>query len=153
MSSQPTTTKYIYKIAPSNPAIPVVTSSSNNLPPNYILPVSDLDRSSGFIHMSTAAQIPGTLLHFFPTSASERNSVYLLRAPLSPLEDQGSVKWESPDAKIAGLREGEGMFPHIYRGEGLSLRAADVEGVVEVVSGVGEVGWEKALGRQEEWLV
>lgn len=146
------TTTYIYKICPSDPPIP--TTPANTLPQDYTLPASALDTSSKFIHLSTAAQVPGTLLHFFPAPASARTSIVLLRIPYAPLEAAGVVRWESPDAKICGPRDGEGMFPHVYFVDGrLGLRSDEVEGVRELVSEVGEEGWVSALERSEGWLV
>ena len=48
---------YVYKLVP--PSMPV----PDPLPER--LEVSDLDESSGFIHLSTSIQVPGTLKHFF----------------------------------------------------------------------------------------
>jgi len=80
-----------------------------------ILPPSDLDTSSNFIHMSTASQVSGTLERFFPINPDEHNVVYLLRVELGPLEQRDDVvKWESPDATVCGPRPGEGLFPHLY---------------------------------------
>lgn len=80
--SKPT---YLYKIIPSS-----------NPPPNPLpekLPLSALDSSSGFIHLSTAVQIPGTLKHFF----ADESLVYILRVNYDALEKD--LKWEDPDAK------------------------------------------------------
>lgn len=129
-----------------------------------VLPPSALDLSSGFIHMSTASQIPGTLKHFFPTTSNERNAVYLLKLPLtredSDLHDV--LKWETSDASICGPREGEGLFPHLYfrddedpEKKRLFIRKHEIESVMEVVSQVGIVGWDNSLERLilEQWLV
>ncbi|KAJ9653423.1 hypothetical protein H2198_007371 [Neophaeococcomyces mojaviensis] len=162
--------KYIYKIAPSSP-LPMTRLA--DLDPatlsEPVLPPSDLDGSSSFIHMSTAAQISGTLKHFFPTSFNERNIVYILRVLLPPLEDAKVVRWESPDAKICGSREGEGMFPHLYfdepakgsepsgtgqgRNRRLWLKNSEVQDTAEVVSEAGSVGWEEGLRKLDGWLI
>lgn len=154
--------KYIYKIATSHlkPSWPATSKSDGYQP---ILPASDLDTKSRFIHMSVAKQIPGTLKHFFKSHSQERNIVYLLKVLWPPVfDDLGLLRWESPDAKICGPREDEGLFPHLYFFDGeepmdganrLWLRKAEVEDVKELVSNEGVEGWESALKQIEEWLV
>ena len=153
MATTPSTPgKYVYKIAPSHPAVP--TTATGTLPEHYTMAPSALDRTSGFIHLSTAAQVPGTLRHFFASPAAQRASVFLLRLPYEPLAEAGVVRWESPDAKICGPREGEGMFPHVYFPDGrLGLGHGEVDGVREVVSPEGEDGWDGGLGRLDGWMV
>lgn len=53
------------------------------------LPVSELDSSDGFIHLSTALQVPGTLKRFF----SDKDSVYILRIIYTKVEKD--IKWEN----------------------------------------------------------
>ncbi|RMZ78080.1 hypothetical protein DV737_g4044, partial [Chaetothyriales sp. CBS 132003] len=144
---------YIYKIVPAEPVVPV--TDAGQLPPDYSLPVSDLDRQSGFVHMSTAAQIPNTLKFFFGPSSSSRDSVYLLRVPYQALEERKLVRWESPDAKICGPRYGEGMFPHIYDKLQFKLTHEEVDSVKEVVSQPGDDSWDAALSelKRSGWLV
>jgi uncharacterized protein (DUF952 family) len=89
--------KYVYKLVPSSAPIP------ESLPDR--LPVSDLDLQSGFIHLSSARQVPNTLKFFF----KDEPVVYVLRLEYAKVED--NIRWESPDAKICGPRDGEGMFP------------------------------------------
>lgn len=147
--------KYIYKIASAAPQ-PLSPSSNSSEP---ILPVSPLDNSSGFIHMSTATQIPGTLDLFFPTSAGERNVVWVIKLQIDRF-GEGQVKWESPDGTVTQAREGEGLFPHLYLDDGseglrLWLSRNEVLDVRELVSGVGTVGWKDGIGKSvgEDWLV
>ena len=143
--------EYIYKIVQGTPDIP--TTPSGHLPQGYSLPVSDLDQKSGFIHMSTAVQIPNTLKYFFASPALSKDTVYLLRVSYQPLEHH--IRWESPDAKVCGPRNGEGMFPHIYDDLKFKLTSDEVESVKEVISGSGEDGWDQGLTklRDENWLV
>ena len=143
MSTTATNTNYIYKIAPAKPAIPV--DSDTKLPAGWNLPVSDLDRTSGFMHLSTVAQVPGTLKYFFISTAENRDSIYLLKVPLDPLQKRGMIRWESPDARECGKRDDEGMFPHIYDEGKFRMGRDEVESVVEVVSDEGVDGWEAAL--------
>ncbi|KAH7326096.1 hypothetical protein B0I35DRAFT_474790 [Stachybotrys elegans] len=80
--------KYIYKISPTPPPQPI--------PAEY--PLSELDQKDGFIHFSTATQVPQTADLFF-TSASELWIMKLELAKWGP-----AIKWEG---------EGDG-FPHLY---------------------------------------
>jgi uncharacterized protein (DUF952 family) len=126
---------YVYKLVP--PSIPV----PDPLPEK--LDVSELDKSSGFIHLSTSVQVPGTLKHFF----ADQPRVSILRVPLAPVEKV--IKWEDPKAEVCGPRGGEGMFPHLYN-DGLKLGKDEVESV-RVLENSG--GWDTALKGVEEWLV
>lgn len=154
--------KYIYKIAASHPK-PSWPPQDKVDSAKAVLPASDLDSKSRFIHMSTAKQIPGTLKHFFRTSSRDRNSVFLLKVLWPPVfDDLGLLRWESPDAKICGPREDEGLFPHLYFFDGeepmdgsnrLWLRKAEVDDVKELVSEEGTEGWEQSLQDLEKWLV
>lgn len=132
--------KYVYKLVPYDPASPIP------LDPKALpdaLPVSAIDQSSGFIHLSTATQLLGTLTHFFASDAR----VYVLRVPYSPLASQGLIQWDDPERAVCGERPSEGTFPHLYNG--LRLGRAEVDGVWVLARG-GE-GWEGAV-RAAEWL-
>lgn len=94
LSSQP---RYIYKIIPSTAPV------REPLPER--LPVSDLDQSSGFIHLSTAHQVPNTIKAFF----AGEPIVYVLRIEYARVIPD--IRWESPDGKVCGPRPGEGLFP------------------------------------------
>ncbi|KAK5946921.1 hypothetical protein PMZ80_001066 [Knufia obscura] len=148
-TSEQSSPRYIYKIAPASPAPDLSEVKGGQSSP--VLPPSDLDMSSNFIHMSTASQVPGTLERFFPVSTDKRSVIYLLRVELEPLEKQdGVVKWESPDATVCGPRPGEGLFPHLYFDED---QTQDEESE-EVVSG-GGLDSRKVKSRKEErrlWL-
>jgi len=74
------TPTYIYKIVPSS------TPPPNPLPER--LPVSELDNADGFLHLSTAVQIPRTLTRFFANT----DKVYILRIEYKNLEKD--IKWE-----------------------------------------------------------
>jgi uncharacterized protein (DUF952 family) len=76
---------FLYKLVPSDAAPP------DPLPEE--LPLSELDEKSGFIHLSTAHQVPGTLRHFF----GDAESVYILKIQLETIKDK--IRWESPDKK------------------------------------------------------
>jgi len=76
---------YIYKIVPSSAPPPSPLPDA--------LPVSDLDKSDGFIHLSTAAQLPATLGRFF----QKDELVYILRIIYKQVEKD--IKWEDSKDK------------------------------------------------------
>ncbi|KAG2126442.1 hypothetical protein BD769DRAFT_1462374 [Suillus cothurnatus] len=114
---------YIYKLISSTAAPP------DPLPDR--LPVSDLDQTSGFIHLSTARQVPKTLNFFYKHDVK----VYVLRIPYNPVEK--NIKWEDPKAEVCGPRGGEGL--------------TKVESVQCWEKGPD--GWDSALQAAEAWLV
>ncbi|KAF7800095.1 hypothetical protein EIP86_011339 [Pleurotus ostreatoroseus] len=111
------------------------------------LPVSALDQSSGFVHLSTAAQVPGTLRHFF----TDVPHVFVARIPRAPLDQAGVVRWEDPEGKVCGPRPGEGLFPHLYNG--LKLGKDELDSVRKWDRN--ETGWDDAVRKVqvEGWLV
>jgi uncharacterized protein (DUF952 family) len=126
---------YIYKLIPSSAPPP------DPLPDR--LPVSDLDQTSGFIHLSTSLQIPNTLKLFF----KDDPRVYVLRIPYDVVEE--SIKWEDPKGEVGGPRGGEGVFPHLYNG--FKLGTDEVESVHGLEKG--SDGWDSALKAAEAWLI
>ncbi|KAF9219690.1 hypothetical protein BS17DRAFT_381719 [Gyrodon lividus] len=118
---------YLYKL------VSYTTPPPSELP--EALPVSELDQSSGFAHLSTARQVPNTLKFFF----GDHPRVYVLRLVYDAVE--GAIKWEDPKAEVCGPRGGEGMFPHLYNG--LRLGKKEVESVRMLENRVG--GWEVAI--------
>ncbi|OAQ62032.1 hypothetical protein VFPPC_16598 [Pochonia chlamydosporia 170] len=77
--------KYVYKIVPTAPPEPIPQA----------FPLSDLDRQDGFIHLSTAQQVPLTCDRFF----SSTSALWLLKFQLDQFADP--IKWEDE-------------FPHLY---------------------------------------
>jgi len=72
--------EHVYKIVPSVPPSP--------LP--HTLPLSELDQTDGFIHLSNAAQIPKTAALFF----SSQNTLWLLKVSTKvALAEKGRFKW------------------------------------------------------------
>ncbi|KAF8548281.1 hypothetical protein OG21DRAFT_780979 [Imleria badia] len=140
-SNEPT---YVYKLVPHTCPVPLNPSALPDA-----LPVSDIDRSSGFVHLSTAHQLPGTLAHFFASDPR----VYVLRLPYAPLASgESRIRWESPEGDVCGPRPGEGLFPHLYNG--LRVGRAEVEGVWVLERG--EARWEEAIAGDDKfraWLV
>ncbi|KAJ7499049.1 hypothetical protein FB451DRAFT_1204077 [Mycena latifolia] len=125
--SKPT---YIYKL---------VSFSPDPLPET--LPLSELDLASGFMHLSTALQVPRTLKRFF----AEEPRVNILRIEYSVVERD--IKWEDSKGEVPGEIGGEGMFPHIYN---RGLGRGEIESVV-VWERNGN--WDEALKNAESWLV
>ncbi|TFY67922.1 hypothetical protein EVJ58_g1330 [Rhodofomes roseus] len=130
---------YIYKLIPSSAPPP-----DHPLP--AVLPVSELDQSSGFIHLSTSKQVPNTLKFFF----ADELRVHVLRLAYDPLEEEKLIRWEDPKAEVCGPRGGEGMFPHLYNG--LKLGKDEVDSVATWERREGE-GWEDVTGREQSWLI
>lgn len=83
---------FLYKIIPSSSPLP------SPLPD--ILPSSDLDKKDGFIHLSTAKQILGTLKLIF----KDDTKVYILKIWYEKVEKD--VKWEEGSC-VPGALEGE----------------------------------------------
>ena len=68
--------------------------------------VTDLDTEDGFIHLSTAAQLAGTLSFYF----KESDSVFLLQLDLDKIDGEKLIFEESY------INEGKrkSSFPHLY---------------------------------------
>ena len=94
--------QYLYKILPEAPPDPLPSS----------FPKSALDEKDGFIHLSTAEQIPGTASLIY----AHANSLSLLKIPLDRIEE--ATKWEAT---------GSGYFPHLYRAELVREDVVDVK--------------------------
>lgn len=88
---------FVYKLVPSTAPV------REPLPEQ--LPVSALDQQSGFIHLSTAFQVPNTLKLFF----KDEPLVYVLRIPYDSVAE--NLKWENPEGTVCGPRPTEGLFP------------------------------------------
>ncbi|KAJ4341264.1 hypothetical protein N0V87_002006 [Didymella glomerata] len=97
---------YLYKILPSAPPSP--------LPER--LPLSELDRKDGFIHLSTSEQTPGTADRFFGDS----KELWLLKIKYSVLEEgtdgDGKVNADNK-ARLQWDEVGHGAFAHFYGGD------------------------------------
>lgn len=95
--------KYVFKILDYKPNL----SSPK-------IPLSDLDKQSGFIHLSTGPQIPNTSNLFF----SSVDTLYILKFPYNKLQE--NMRWEP----APGIDQ---LFPHLY-GE---LWTADLDSIRE----------------------
>ena len=109
---------YLYKILPSAPPSPLPTR----------LPLSDLDRKDGYIHLSTAEQVASTADKWFD-SFSE---LWLLKIKYDTLaagtDGDGEVKADNK-AEIKWEEVGRGIFPHFFNGD---LGSGNVEAAVKV---------------------
>ncbi|KAG6920215.1 hypothetical protein DXG01_004984 [Tephrocybe rancida] len=138
MAQTTTTPNYIYKLISSSSPVPL---NHDDIPER--LPVSAIDQNSGFVHLSTSAQLPGTLKFFF----ADDPLVYILRIKYADFDDK--IRWEDPKAEVCGPRGGEGMFPHLYNG--LKLGKDEIESVHLMEKEEG--GWDAALLKAREWLL
>jgi len=125
---------YIYKLVSFTSPVPE--------PIPKTLPLSELDTASGFMHFSTAAQVPRTLKRFF----AEDPSVTILRIDYSKVEEE--IRWEDSKGTGPGEMGGEGIFPHIY---GRPLGSEDIESMT--IWQRNEGNWDEALEKAESWLV
>ncbi|KAK7061607.1 uracil phosphoribosyltransferase [Favolaschia claudopus] len=128
--SKPT---YIYKLVSFTDPVPE--------PIPAVLPLSELDVASGFMHLSTAKQVARTLNRFFVDDPQ----VTILRIDYSKLESE--IRWEDSKGTAPGEVGGEGIFPHRYG----RLGSADIESKLVVYKGEGS--WDEALKKVESWLV
>jgi uncharacterized protein (DUF952 family) len=113
--------KYLFKIVVEEPDARSET-----------IKLSELDKESGFIHLSTASQVPQTCNLFFSTS----NKLHIIKFPYSKIRHR--TRWEhAPDR--------EELFPHVY-GE---LGIAEMHSVRTFYKG--ENTWTDVLG-EETWL-
>ncbi|KAK4089845.1 hypothetical protein VFPFJ_08696 [Purpureocillium lilacinum] len=110
--------RFVYKIVPTAPPEPI--------PKAY--PLSDLDKKDGFIHLSTATQVPNTADLFF----SSHSDLWLIKFELTKFVDP--IKWED-------------SFPHLYGNFGKK----DVESVQKFERSEGKT-WKQVM-EGSSWLV
>ncbi|KAK1091242.1 hypothetical protein LTR48_006696, partial [Friedmanniomyces endolithicus] len=105
MATTPSTVRFLYKILSSPPPMPIPRD------------LTSVDAADGFIHLSTAAQTPGTAARFFGTS----NTLWIVRIDREKLEaGQGELRWEES--------KNHGVFAHLY---GADVAASVVAEVLE----------------------
>lgn len=128
---------YIYKI------VPISTPPADPVPAE--LPISPLDTKDGFVHLSTANQVPATASRFFSSDLE----LYLLKVDYGKAAGGGQIKWEKAPS-------GVGIFPHFYWTES-GGKPFGSEQVAEVRKWTRKEGedWVDALARGEAavWLV
>ena len=123
MTVRSATPKYLYKILSAAPPEPLPIT----------LPLSELDGKDGFIHLSTAEQVPVTAGRFFVSS----NVLWLLKIDLALVEK--NVRWET---------SGSESFPHVY---GPMPGSREVVDTKEFQKSDGE-DWASVLGNSQ-WLI
>ena len=120
---------HLYKILPSAPPSPLPTS----------LPLSDLDRNDGYIHLSTADQVPSTADKFF----NDASELWLLKIKYDVLaagtDGDGEVHTDNK-AEIRWEEVGRGCFAHLYHGD---LGNGNVEAAYKVEKKSGT--WTESL--------
>ena len=98
---------YLYKILPEAPPSPLPVR----------LPLSDLDRNDGYIHLSTSEQVPSTADKFF----ADFTVLYLFKIRYEVLaagtDGDGTVKSEGQKPEIKWEEVGRGCFAHFYGGD------------------------------------
>ena len=123
---------YLYKILPAAPPSPLPAR----------LPLSDLDRNDGFIHLSTSDQVPGTADRFFGNDSE----LWLLKIKYEVLaagtDGDGQVRAQE-GAEIKWEEVGRGCFAHFYGGD------LGKENVLEVVKCEKRGSWAESLSL--EW--
>ncbi|KAF1919389.1 hypothetical protein BDU57DRAFT_512457 [Ampelomyces quisqualis] len=110
--------RYLYKILPSAPP--------STLPPR--LPLSDLDRKDGYIHLSTSEQVASTADKWFDTF-SELWLLKIKYAVLAAGTDGDGVVQADKKAEIRWEEVGRGCFAHFYGGD---LGSGNVSEVLKV---------------------
>lgn len=113
--------KYLFKIVSEEPDARSDT-----------VELSELDKQSGYIHLSTATQVPQTCNLFF----SKSNKLHIIKFPYKKIKNR--TRWER-------AADREELFPHVY-GE---LRTTEVHSVRTFHKG--ENTWTAVLG-EETWL-
>lgn len=98
MTALTPTPNFVYKIYPLTESLQIPIPYTSD----FTFPQDKLDQSSGYFHMSSKDQLPGTLRFFF--DSHER--VQLVKINYSKLSAAETVKWELGD-------DGE-AYPHLY---------------------------------------
>ena len=116
-------------------------SGAAPLKPDDALPKTSLDVGDGFIHLSTAFQVPFVLGKFYSPTTPGTEKVFLFKLDYVKLAEGEDVRWESagPDGNV---------FAHVYGGE---IRGKYLYGWKEVSRG--KEGWEEVLRRlsDQQW--
>jgi uncharacterized protein (DUF952 family) len=107
--------QYLYKILPSAPPSPLPSR----------LPLSDLDRNDGYIHLSTSEQVASTADKWFSTFSE----LWLFKIKYETLaagtDGDGQVHTDK-QAQIKWEEVGRGCFAHFYGGDLGSGNIAEV---------------------------
>ncbi|GAA5991753.1 hypothetical protein JCM10908_001123 [Rhodotorula pacifica] len=128
---------HIYKILPHSSVNPRYTFPVPIPAKHEFLPL-ELDAKDGYMHFSTAKQLPATLNRFF----ADAPVVTILKCDYGRLSAWKVIKWEQTSSGAT--------FPHLYA----QLEGENVDSHKDLVKGEGESSWDEALdkARQEGWL-
>ncbi|SGY62466.1 BQ5605_C007g04695 [Microbotryum silenes-dioicae] len=139
-SSAPPT--YVYKLV-THPTVNQRYAFPIPIPASHEFAISELDAKAsgdGFIHLSTADQVQGTLERFFP----QDQIVTLFKVDFGRLAGFKVVKWE----KASNGQE----YPHLYA---VSLEGEYIDSFRELARGdEGRQPWAEVIekARREGWL-
>ncbi|SCV71604.1 BQ2448_3192 [Microbotryum intermedium] len=136
-SSAPPT--YVYKLV-THPTVNQRYAFPIPIPASHKFAISEVDAKDGFIHLSTAAQVQGTLERFFP----QDQVVTLLKVDYGRLAGFKVVKWE----KASNGQE----YPHLYAA---NLEGEYIDSFRDLAcGGQGRQPWAEVIekARQEGWL-
>jgi uncharacterized protein (DUF952 family) len=121
---------HLYKILDAAPPSPLPAR----------LPLSDLDRNDGYIHLSTADQVPGTADKFF----SHVSALWLLKIKYAVLAAGTDSDGEVRQAAVRWEEVGRGCFAHFYHGD---LGNGNVEAAYKVEKKGGT--WTESLDLED----
>lgn len=124
--------KHVYKIYPDTA---VYQGTPIPIPSHWEFPQTQVDLDDGFIHLSTSAQLAGTLSRFF--KGDER--VQLLKIDFARLSAWKKVKWD--------LASNGEVFPHLY-----AQLTGEFVKEIKVVAQGGD--WEKTVEnlKEQRWV-
>ncbi|ORX37441.1 hypothetical protein BD324DRAFT_651035 [Kockovaella imperatae] len=128
--------KWIYKIIPHS-SVDTRYTFPIPIPASHTFYLSELDYKDGFVHLSTANQVPGTLNRFF----ADVPSVVLLRLETDRVGSFKRLTWDENDGQ---------KYPHLHA----HLEGENVDSFKEVHKGDSEKGWDTALSKPDiaKWL-
>ncbi|KAG0241219.1 hypothetical protein B0O80DRAFT_433762 [Mortierella sp. GBAus27b] len=128
MAQPPVAPEFVYKL---------ISPASTYDPSDTVLPLSDLDRTDGFYHLSTDAQVPGTANRFF------QQAIDLLILKINFAGIQPQVKWEP--AKGGDHSDPSRVFPHVYG----DLEQKHVIGIILIPRTADQSAWDFSEGWQD----
>ena len=133
--------EYIYKIFPNTSPYQGVPIP---IPSSWECPQTEVDARDGFVHLSTAAQVPVTARLFF----ADADALWILCVDAAAATGGGGggvFRWV----------EGMPGCPHLYAAEDgrwVDLGIGNVRGEREVRRGEGQ-SWEEAFRVLDGWMV
>lgn len=98
MTAPTPTPKFVYKIYPTTKSFEIPSPYASD----FTFSQDKLDQDSGYFHMSSKDQLPGTLRFFFDS----HETVQIVKIDYGKLSAAETVKWELGDDGNA--------YPHLY---------------------------------------